>query len=197
MTYWNRRTLCCYNAKKDNIYVDAINQSASPYLLFLNCLYICIFCINSNQQAHLVTKFQSGFYIQQSSQHSRWSCFFLSTRLSKDRRTKNQLANAIINVLKQKSTLIINSCGLVAFNLFTSSKTLLLPTCTKLVDDLTKKNILNLLFIDDVHLFIIFILSFRRQFLTLCNEIFNKLIQHTVPPTLNQILQYKKYLYSA
>ena len=89
---------------------------------------------------------------------------------------KVQLANNILNVMKQKSTASIDS-GIVSFVLFTSPETLLLPTWTNLVDDLLKIRMMNLLCIDEVHLFVDFGLSFRREFLDLRHKVFNKLIK--------------------
>jgi superfamily II DNA helicase RecQ len=97
----------------------------------------------------------------------------------KNEQQRQELANNILTVLKQKATASIDS-GIVSFVLFTSPETLLLPTWTNMVDELLEIKMLNLLCIDEVHLFIDFGLSFRRQFLCLRDRIFNKLIKSNI-----------------
>ena len=74
------------------------------------------------------------------------------------------LVNNVLNVLKQKATSDINT-GVESFVLFTCPETLLLPTCAKLVDELIKTKMLNILCIDEAHICIDFRTPFRRKFL--------------------------------
>ena len=88
----------------------------------------------------------------------------------------NLLANNTLSVLKQKTTSNINT-DVVSFVIFTSPKTLILPAWIKIVDELIKIKMLNILLIDEARLLINFGLYFRRKFLNLREVVFNKLIK--------------------
>ena len=92
------------------------------------------------------------------------------------------LSNNILSVMcKQKSQDI--QLGIVSFVLFTSPEALVLPTWMTFVEDLIKLEMLNLICIDEVHLFIEFGLSFRKDFLSLREKLFNKIIVHNTTPS--------------
>ena len=97
----------------------------------------------------------------------------------KSNKQRNALANNIMKVLKEKASSDIET-GIVLFILFVSHETLLLPTLTKLIDNLIQIKMLNLICIDEVHLFIDFRLSFRRKFLNLHESLFNKIIKKQI-----------------
>ena len=99
--------------------------------------------------------------------------------LHKNEEQRTMLATNILTVLKRKANANIDT-GIVSFILFTSPETIILPTWTKLFDELLQIKMLNLLCIDEVHLFIEFGLSFRRKFLNLRNIVFNKLIKRNI-----------------
>ena len=109
----------------------------------------------------------------------------------KNEAQRNVLATNILNVLKRKATADIDT-GIVSFVLFTSPETLILPTWAKLIDELLKIKMLNLLCIDEVHLFIDFGLSFRRKFLNLRNVIFNKIIENSINNDMQSNTTYLK-----
>ena len=71
--------------------------------------------------------------------------------------------------------------GIVFFVLFTSPESLVLPIWMTFVDKLIKIEMLTLICIDEVHLLIEFGLSFRIDFLLLCDTIFNKIQRGTTP----------------
>ena len=76
-------------------------------------------------------------------------------RFTKRLTKKIELANNILNVLKQKVK--VSACSsIVSFTLLMSSEMLLFPTWEKLVDALLEIKRLNLLCIDEVYLFIDF-----------------------------------------
>ena len=88
---------------------------------------------------------------------------------------RKSLSNYILSLLRKKKTQDIQ-LGIVSFVLFTSPEALVLPTWMAFIDDLLKLEMLNLICIDEVHLFIEFGLSFRKDFLSLREKLFNKLI---------------------
>ena len=89
---------------------------------------------------------------------------------------RNLLANNLLRVLQQKAISDI-STGVVLFILLASPETMLLSAWTKLVDEMVSVKMLNILCLDEVHLFIDFGLFFRRKFLSLRDAVFNKLIK--------------------
>ena len=72
-------------------------------------------------------------------------------------------------MLKQIETFDINT-GIMSLTLFVSPEVLLLPTQTKIFDELIKIKMLKPLRVEEVHLIIDFGLSFLRKFLSLREE---------------------------
>ena len=95
--------------------------------------------------------------------------------LYKNDNDRQLLSNNIVSVLKRKKHQDIQS-GIVSFVLFTSPEALVLPIWTNLIDELLKIDMLNLICVDEVHLFVEFGLSFRKDFLLLRHILFNKII---------------------
>lgn len=105
--------------------------------------------------------------------------------LKKDKE-RHDLSNKIISVLQTKKGQDIQM-GIVSFVLFTSPEALVLPIWMSFVDKLIELQMLTLICIDEVHLFIEFGLSFRKDFLSLREKLFNKIIvPSTSPINLNQ-----------
>ena len=89
---------------------------------------------------------------------------------------RQRLSTDILSVMHDKKSQDIQK-GIVSFVLFTSPEALVLPIWMRLVDELINIEMLNLICIDEVHLFIEFGLSFRKDFLSLRDKLFKK-IQH-------------------
>ena len=97
---------------------------------------------------------------------------------------RQALANNIITVLEKKKHQDVH-LGIVSFVLFTSPEALVLPIWMTFVDKLIKLEMLNLICIDEVHLFIEFGLSFRKEFLSLRDNLFKKIIVQTTSSTID------------
>ena len=110
--------------------------------------------------------------------------------LYKNDNDRKDVANNILSVLRQKQQQDIQ-LGIVSFVLFASPEALILPIWMEFVDDLIKVDMLNLICVDEVHLFIEFGLSFRKDFLSLREKLFNKIIANNTSSndiSLNQTI---------
>ena len=89
---------------------------------------------------------------------------------------RQRLSTDILSVMHDKKAQD-TQIGIESFVLFTSPEALVLPVWMRLVDELINIEMLNLICIDEVHLFIEFGLSFRKDFLSLRDNLFNKIQQ--------------------
>ena len=96
--------------------------------------------------------------------------------LYKNDNDRQMLANSITSVLTEKKKQQDIQLGIVSFVLFTSPEALIQPVWMKLVDDLIRLEMLILICVDEVHLFIEFGLSFRKDFISLREKLFKKII---------------------
>ena len=108
----------------------------------------------------------------------------------KNDKDRQRLANNILSVLREKKQQDIE-LGIVSFVLFTSPEALVLPIWMEFVDNLIKIEMLNLICVDEVHLFIEFGLSFRNDFLSLRHKLFNKIIAGNTSSTITSLNQTK------